>query len=209
MNVPSYWINTPFESYDIFEILRNGDEKTLKQALKTAQLALNVPYDDYTLLEYLAFEGGHPEIAQHLIEAGADPNLANEYGETPLQLAVKKGYIAMTNVLIRSGADVNSQDENGNVPLHDCANVEVASLLIKAGAEVNVCNELGETPLHLAAKHGQTEIVQFLLEGGAELNPTTRTGATPLNLAYSFNTSENRNRQVIQMLEERGAWGAD
>lgn len=47
-----------------------------------------------TPLHYAASRG-HSEIAQELLQSGADPTITNEFGQTPLDLAVpmKRGNV--------------------------------------------------------------------------------------------------------------------
>ena len=66
----------------------------------------------------LAARGGHLEIAQTLIDAGADVNLPNEHGNTALLLAAsRRDPLRLINLLIDAGADVNHPNEGGNTAL--------------------------------------------------------------------------------------------
>ena len=68
---------------------------------------------------HCAAECGHPEIVRRLIQRGADVNVRNAWGFTPLHLAVlaARGYpptaahLAISNVLLRHGAAVNARDD--------------------------------------------------------------------------------------------------
>lgn len=61
----------------------------------------------------LASLAGHENVIDILLEGGADPNLANEAGETALILASKYGFNTIAADLIEAGADVNGQDSSG------------------------------------------------------------------------------------------------
>jgi hypothetical protein len=70
----------------------------------------------------VAVEGGQKEIAELLLEHGADPNLANGYGNTPLHHAVESGrtaeeIAASLRLLLASGADLGAPNHNGHTPL--------------------------------------------------------------------------------------------
>ena len=43
-----------------------------------------------------------------LLEHGADPNITDKYGQTPLMYAVGTEWIKMIPLLVKHGADVNS-----------------------------------------------------------------------------------------------------
>ena len=66
---------------------------------------------------YRAAEQSNPLCAMELLKAGADVNIANNDGQTPLMVAVKRGSISLVALLIHSGADVNVVDNNGMNPL--------------------------------------------------------------------------------------------
>ena len=66
---------------------------------------------------YRAAEQYYPVCVMELLKAGADVNIANNDGQTPLMVAVKRGSISLVALLIHYGADVNVVDNNGMNPL--------------------------------------------------------------------------------------------
>ena len=48
---------------------------------------------------------GHVAVAEMLIAAGAEVNLANNYGMTPLHWAARNGHLEVVQLLLRHGAD--------------------------------------------------------------------------------------------------------
>ena len=85
-----------------------------------------------------------------LIDQGADPNLRNWRGETPLhRAAIRNPDLDVSRALIGAGADVNAQDESGATPLHRAvpnASPGRGNLLIEAGASVDARDKTGATP---------------------------------------------------------------
>lgn len=99
--------------------------------------------------------GGDPAtgILELLLSHGADPNIHDNRGQTPLHVAVAGGKAANVAMLISHGADPDAVEEKGWTPLHLAVrepDLAVVSLLIEKGASVNLKNRRGMTPLALA-----------------------------------------------------------
>ena len=59
-------------------------------------------------------------MLQHLLVKGAQPNITDEFGFTPLQDAATLGHKDVVQLLLEGGADPNMADDIGHAPLH-CA----------------------------------------------------------------------------------------
>ena len=57
------------------------------------------------------------ELVQQLLKAGADPNMANKNGWTPLMFAAKYGQLEIAQSLLAAGADPNRATKDGRTPL--------------------------------------------------------------------------------------------
>lgn len=88
-----------------------------------------------------------------LTEHGANPNIRNKQGVSPLQMAVTLGY------------------------------AEGVDALLKAGADVEVSNVAGETPLIAAVHSRDIPIIRMLLEKGANADRTDNSGRTARDYA--------------------------
>jgi ankyrin repeat protein len=73
-----------------------------------------------------------------LLQRGADPNIRNKKGVTPLQLATALGFNDGVEELIKRGASVNVSDQTGETPLIAAVharNAALVRLLLAKGAD--------------------------------------------------------------------------
>lgn len=146
-----------------------------------------------------AAEDGDVASVRVVLALGANPDLADRIGMTPLHCAAAGGNVEVVRALLEAGAnldariydpeilfDGSTQVYDGFTPLHCAAergHVAVISLLVKSGADVNARNAHGYTPLHEAVTgpplalfyHGSVDSVRELLALGAD--PHARTNA--------------------------------
>lgn len=68
-------------------------------------------------LIYYFFSRGYTEMVNLLLQYGADPNLQDSIGNTPLHLAAVTSKISVVTLLLTAGTDVLSLDRHGHNPL--------------------------------------------------------------------------------------------
>lgn len=142
------------------------------------------------------------KCAKVLIDRGANLELRNEIGETPVIFATKYN-IPILEDLIAKGANVNATDSFGNTALHNASNQATVKLLVSAGANVNKRNTLGMTPLERSIANdfvgeGRStgEVLAALLEEGADFNLQNGDGDTVRQII-----EENGNDDQLSVLE--------
>jgi uncharacterized protein len=144
----------------------------------------------------LAIINSHYDAAAFLLDQGADQNIADETGRTPLYAAVDMHTLPDSNLpwpseldnkltsldliqaLLAHGANVNAQLKKQQ-PYRS---------KVDRGADTMLGT--GATPLLRAAKAGDTEVVKVLLAKGADPKLTTKSGMTPLMGAAGLGTKE-------------------
>lgn len=115
-----------------------------------------------------------------LLANGADIDVADGRGRTPLHTACESPYVSkrcsgggggggnvreFIELLLYSGAAGDARDDEGHTPLHLAVlagNVDAVWALVTAGAS-EVPDSAGNLPLHLAAAKGHEEIIQILM----------------------------------------------
>jgi hypothetical protein len=131
-------------------------------------------------------EAVYSEILEDVLELlarGADPNEADEDGDTPLFMSVEDGTFEIAKALMDFGASaktINKAGKNVLFLIDDDTTVDMVKMLIAYGADVNHKLEDGTTPLIYAAEHGKPEVVKALIDAGADVNAADEEGWTPL-----------------------------
>lgn len=114
-------------------------------------------------------EGLHAQIAGLLLTHGADANLANDFGETPLLLAIRSEYERVVTLLLQHGADVNrtSPSIGGGAALHEAARMDamqsIWTALVAYKADPSCKDAQGRTPLELVLNTDRRQELQALL----------------------------------------------
>lgn len=158
-----------------------------------------------------ATAAGSIEDINKAMTLGADVNYEDEYGTTPLLLALREPYLV--KYLLAKGANPNASKSAKIYALSDAANIEqweTVKILIKNGADPNLQDiHLGLTALHWAVIYKNIEIVKLLLMSGANTNLESRIispnhlkvmnkgGRTPLWFAQDY--------QIAELLINNGA----
>ncbi|KAM3467272.1 hypothetical protein NHJ6243_000303 [Beauveria neobassiana] len=156
--------------------------------------------------------GGHLEVVERLLGAGADVNTAvtKHSGQTALQAASGAGHLEVVERLIDAGADVNAAtaevkqlralqevsssghlegvvDDHLDRVLDGHLEVVERLLIAKADADASGLENEGLTALQVASKRGHLQVVDFLLGAGADVNADAAPleGLTALQAASS------------------------
>ncbi|KKQ32484.1 MAG: hypothetical protein US49_C0007G0026 [candidate division TM6 bacterium GW2011_GWF2_37_49] len=93
------------------------------------------------------------DIVKLLLEYKANPNLADEYGNLPLYLAISRGNVTIIKLLLEAGANPNQTDNFSYLPLTSAVinkDKDLVILLLKHGANHNqIDKKAGMTPAAL------------------------------------------------------------
>jgi ankyrin repeat protein len=119
--------------------------------------------------------GGNLEIAQCLLEAGADPKLRSRHQQTAVNFAcqAQRENVRLLKLLVAAGTDIDAIDELYCMGALRQAAVKnhhrLVEELLLAGAPADGLAGETESPLCSAARRGAVDAVRVLIENGADV----------------------------------------
>jgi len=116
-----------------------------------------LPRGGWTALMYAARQGSL-DAARALVEAGADPNVADPDGTPALTFAIINAHYDVAALLVEKGADVNQPDRMGATPLYSAVDMHTLT------------TSFGRPALTRAETDGSVGIATLLLAHGADTN---------------------------------------
>ena len=148
---------------------------------------------------------GYPDIAEQLLDAGADANAIDARGHSALHAAAQFGFERndslrarrLFDVLLKRKADPNLADSEGKTALllllgahlrpgSECDATHIGALLpalLDAGARIEHADQRGVTALHACAMHALLPPARVLLARGADRNAADAFGRTAADVA--------------------------
>ena len=157
----------------LVESIRDGNAAAVRKALAVDRgvLRRKGPGGSTPLMYAVLY--GDAAMVRRFLQAGADPQPANDAGATALMWAA--GDFEKTRLLLDAGANVNAHSDAGRTPLLIASgrahNAAVVKLLLDRGANPNAESPgllFPMTPLAEAASSGDPALIQMLLDRGAD-----------------------------------------
>lgn len=154
----------------IFSSISSGDISSFNESYKMIMDpdAQNINGD--TILSYATLLQRH-DVMLSVLSKGADPDLVNLLGHSPLDIAIEMLDLKAVQILHQMQADINIKDKYGRTYLMHAARVgffPIVEYLISNGALVNEQDAKGHTALSIAYRHKKDVIVKYLLTNGAK-----------------------------------------
>ena len=160
-------------------------------------------YDNrYPLL--VAVENKHDAVVEFLLQQNnVDVNCKDNFGNTPLNIAIKNSFVEIAELIRASGADdVTTDHKLGESLCHFAADGDLESIKQYHACKVsmNVSDYDFRTPLHIACAYGHMYIVEYLVGlDEVDINAKDRWGSTPLNDA-----EKTENEELCEFIKLKG-----
>lgn len=110
---------------------------------------------------------GKADAVETLRNSGANIDVKNALGETPLMMAIEKGHIDVVKMLLQSQVDINAVDQKGQTALMFAVHLghtEIVKALLEGKANIHIVSSGNVSALALATMSGKTEIHEMLLK---------------------------------------------
>ena len=156
----------------IYIAVQIGDLDRVKAFLQQ-DTAINATDDKGHTALHMAAMSESREIAEYLIEKGADVEAKNNNGYTPFYEAIWNSDANMVGLLVTNGVDVNYTPERDYPPLHYAVwwwNLDIASTLVDHGADCDVKDQDGWTAFRYAVNSANTKMVDLFVAKGADVS---------------------------------------
>jgi len=164
-------------------------------------------------------ESEYLPIVELLLKKGADPNIKNEDGDTPLHIAAINAYDRIVELMLDFQADPNRTNRDGDTPLHKAVEYayhqidwkkswdykpycNIVKLLLNHSANPNMRGQDGKVPLHWLSSDCVTSL---LLKARADPDIQDEYGNAPLHLSCAYKFPNKHLLSGTNMLLEAGA----
>lgn len=195
---------------DFEELLKKGNLQELKEVFDKCELDARGGYAKQTAL---AFDNCPHELAEWLVEQGANLQAVDTWGNTPLH-SRSRSVFGNIKSLLELGADVHDKSTSTGTPLHNAAdshNVENTRLLLAYGAKMDTLNISGYLPLEQVLRTCNNidivktaQIAKIYLNAGVQITPKMKEYVNGIGERFEFHRA-GFNKDSVSEVDE--AWG--
>ncbi len=183
----------PQAHVNLFEAISEGRLADVKKALSEG-VHPDIRNESLETPLMVAISNHRHDIAELLVESGADVNAMDRLEFTPLFRAVAGGQSQSAQMLLKAGANPNQKEGVYlNTPLMAAVSIdheEIAKALIDAGADPWSESVFGQHAVSFAIGFHRMDILEYLLSKGLDLSHGGSRQVIPLHGAIGYECPE-------------------
>lgn len=165
----------------------DNDDLVAVRYLLAQGAKVDIRNDQYKTPLHLAVVnwGFNIELVNALITGGAQINVIDASGDSPLLIATRREWLRAVERLVAAGAEINNAFGSDTALGYSAkfSSFEVFACLLANGAAINVKDSYDQSPLHRASEQGNFRMVQALIDAGADPYTLNYAKKTALDLA--------------------------
>lgn len=165
--------------------------------------------NEHSLRLLTASADGDPAAVRAALASGADTEVRDGAGRTPLLLAALADHVTVAEALVAAGADPDAQDERHDSPwlvTGVTGSVAMMRVLLPAGPDLRLRNRFGGVSLIPAAERGHVDYVRAVLrETDIDVDHVNDLGWTALLEAVILGDGGPVHEEVVELLITAGA----
>ena len=179
------------------DIVPDGNYFKLLKRLIAKKPKFNVQRSDGKTILFDVIDYNNLELIKLFLNNGADANISDNKGNTPLSLMIDNGlklkklkdrdeFLQRVVFILRFRVDINCVDKEGRTIFHKAVianDLELVEKLLTKKADLNIKDRQGRTALHHTQWKGNYKIARLLIAAGADMNEPDYAGFTILNYA--------------------------
>lgn len=149
---------------------KRSKEKKLKKERKDQVSAEASPPQLEGVTLHAAAGAGKLHVMTGLLDAGAEVDLLDQYGQTPLMVAIGMSQRQAVGALLSAGARLDSTDDDGRDIVMSATrqpDIKILEMVLAAGADPTGLTPHGETALGFALSASNLETISLLRQAGA------------------------------------------
>lgn len=171
----------------VVDAAKNGDLQTVKTILDQDSTKLNATDENkYTALHWACMRA-HWDVAEYLIDKGADLNVVGGDGGTQINWAVHHDNVEIVERMVEKGAKLNIRNQWGMTELHTAiwrGCINVVEYLLDQGSDPSIKTNEGWTAMHYAFRSGHDDVIELLKSRGISLKVQDNQGRYPQHLYF-------------------------
>tara|TARA_R110002051_G_scaffold230027_1_gene292069 strand:+ start:358 stop:840 length:483 start_codon:yes stop_codon:yes gene_type:complete len=152
---------------NFYSAIRNGDTKLIDELITKDPSLINIKDQRGSTPLILATYYGHGDLANLLLERGADIDGKDGSGNTALMGVCFKGFAEIAKKLVDKGAKVNVINAMGATSLIYTAmfnKIEIAKILLNHGADTSIKDARGQTAYDHAKLQGNALFMDLVMQ---------------------------------------------